>query len=168
MGEVAVLTESDLWKSEDNFNSWKSNLNDIFDTIIEDEYCDKTRFFVNLLLTENNEIMNLNNKFRSKNYPTNVLSFPQFSSIVPQFFVKNQGEVFLGDIAMAYEKIKEESKEFNVGFFDRCSHLFVHGILHLLGMDHEDKQSEAIMENREIKILNSFGIQDPYILRKEI
>jgi probable rRNA maturation factor len=161
MNKVDVIIECDLWEKESRFDFWELNLNNILDAIIKDRYFDKKQFSVNLLLTGNVEIKELNYKFRAQNKATNVLSFPQFS---PETLseIAGGGEIFLGDIAMAYEKILEESNNFNIEFFKRCSHLFVHGVLHLLGMAHADNQSGTYMENVEIKILNLFGIKNPY------
>ena len=65
---------------------------------------------------------------------------------------------------MSYEVIMEESKIFNKKFFDRCTHLFVHGVLHLLGMDHIEEDERLKMEFLEIKILENFCIKNPYFV----
>ena len=60
-----------------------------------------------------------------------------------------------------------ESAKYGIKFFDRCSHLFVHGVLHLLGLDHVEEEASAEMERTEIEILNKFGVNNPYILKEE-
>ncbi|MDR0744777.1 MAG: rRNA maturation RNase YbeY [Holosporales bacterium] len=162
MNRVAIIIESDLWKEKGDFESWISKLQSVFDTTVKEQFNIKNVFLVNLLLTGNNEMQNLNNKFMVKNNTTNVLSFPQFA---PEYFLNmpyNCSEIFLGDIALAYEKIIEESGSFGIEFFARCTHLFVHGILHLFGIGHKNEQEEKHMQEMEIKILEQFGIKKPY------
>jgi probable rRNA maturation factor len=98
-----------------------------------------------------------------KNSATNVLSFPQFGVSEIDSALRSGGHV-IGDIFLAYGKIAQESREFEVPFFDRCTHLFVHGVLHLMGMDHVLQPEEEEMENLEICVLEAFGIKNPYVL----
>ena len=121
------------------------------------------------MLTDNNRIANLNRNFRGNNNPTNVLSFPEYE---PEFFDTIEtdiggNEIFLGDIAMSYEQIYKEAVEYGINYFNRCSHLFVHGVLHLFGMDHVMQKDQEAMENMEIEILGKFNINNPYILEGE-
>jgi probable rRNA maturation factor len=125
----------------------------------------------NLLLTNDERICKLNLSFRNNNRPTNILSFPQFETndlkllLVGKIDTTSKiNEIVIGDIAMSYETIARESNMFSVKFFDRCSHLFVHGMLHLLGMEHEDPLRAEEMERTEIKVLESFGLKNPYFL----
>lgn len=114
---------------------------------------------ISVLLTNDVEITKLNNKFRNVNNPTNVLSFPQFESNVKNVKKYN----YLGDLAMSYETICKEAELYQIPFNHRVAHLFVHGVLHLLGMDHIKKAEQAEMENTEIHILEKFNIVNPYI-----
>ena len=106
---------------------------------------------VSILLTDDAAIQVLNRDYRSFDKPTNVLSFPQ------------DDEFLLGDIAMAYETLAREAAEQDKTFHDHFTHLFVHGVLHLLGYDHEEKHDQEDMEQQEIKILHGLGIQNPYV-----
>jgi probable rRNA maturation factor len=106
---------------------------------------------VSILLTNDVAIQVLNSDYRGFDKPTNVLSFPQ------------DDEVLLGDIAMAYETLAREAGEQDKTFHDHFTHLFVHGVLHLLGYDHEEKHDQEDMEKQEINILHGLGIQNPYV-----
>jgi len=106
---------------------------------------------VSILLTSDKKIRQLNKQYRNKDKPTNVLSFPQ-----------NEPGM-LGDIALALETIKREAAEQEKTFKDHFTHLFVHGVLHLLGHDHMEKSEQRKMEKLEIKILTSLGISNPYV-----
>jgi probable rRNA maturation factor len=68
----------------------------------------------------------------------------------------------LGDIAVAYETVAREAEEERKTFKDHLTHLLVHGLLHLLGYDHELEAEAEIMEGLEVKALASIGIADPY------
>lgn len=105
---------------------------------------------VSILLTDDAEMQVLNKQFRGFDKPTNVLSFPQ------------DDEVLLGDIAMGYEVLTREADEQEKTFEAHFTHLFVHGVLHLLGYDHEEKGDQEDMEKQEIEILHGLSIENPY------
>jgi probable rRNA maturation factor len=107
---------------------------------------------VTILLTDDARLKNLNRDFRGKNKATNVLSFP----------AETEGENYLGDIALAYGVTAAEAKAGGKRFADHAMHLTVHGVLHLLGFDHETSRAAKVMQPLETKILDEFGISDPY------
>lgn len=110
---------------------------------------------VSLLLGDDASIAALNEQFRGKKGPTNVLSFPPAQT-------GEGGESFLGDIALAAETIVVEAEFQGKRFEHHAAHLAVHGFLHLLGYDHENPADAEAMEARERVILTSIGIADPY------
>jgi probable rRNA maturation factor len=111
------------------------------------------RFSVTLLLTTDEEMRDLNRLWRGKDAPTNVLSFPADAD-------RDRG--FLGDIVLAYETASREAKERGISLADHVSHLAVHGMLHLLGFDHEGDPDAERMERVERIALASIGVADPY------
>ena len=154
-----ICINSDTWQTEDKFNEWQNTLSKVLDATIKT--MDLKNCEVNLLLTDNDEIQQLNCDFRNIDAPTNVLSFPQYEAL--EEFVPDPNNMCIGDIAIAYETVKSEAIEFNKPFFDRCTHLFVHGTLHLLGLDHVEVDERTEMERIETEILAQFNIKDPYI-----
>jgi probable rRNA maturation factor len=104
-----------------------------------------------LLLASDQRLRELNRDFRGRDKPTNVLSFPA-----------NQGDLYRGDIAIAYGVARREAEAAGKTFTDHVSHLVVHGVLHLAGYDHETSRDARIMEPLEVKILKTLGIADPY------
>mgnify|MGYP001401867687 FL=1 len=110
---------------------------------------------VNIKIVDNNEIENLNKKFRNKDRPTNVLSFT--NEDISRRITNN-----LGDIAISYEYVKRESKEQDKKFDDHIVHMFIHGIYHILGFDHKDDPMADKMENKEIILLKKLNINNPY------
>ncbi len=116
---------------------------------------------LSILLTDDAEIHALNNTWRQKDKPTNVLSFPQHAT--PLKLKLSPRPVILGDIAMAYQTVSREAKAEQKLFEAHYAHLLVHGLLHLLGLDHERSPREANrMEAREIEILRKLGYKNPY------
>jgi len=107
-----------------------------------------------LLLTDDKALRALNHNFRGKNKPTNVLSFPA-----------GETRAYLGDVAIAYGVTAGEARAAKKTFADHATHLTVHGVLHLLGYDHETNRDAAVMEPLEVKILAKLGISDPYAAR---
>ena len=108
---------------------------------------------VTLLLTDDDTIRGLNLRFREQDRPTNVLSFP-----APQ-----NPERFLGDIALAYGVCAREAREQGKPLAHHLQHLVAHGVLHLLGYDHETDAQAAEMEDLERAVLAGLGIPDPYL-----
>jgi probable rRNA maturation factor len=104
-----------------------------------------------LLLTDDRAMQALNKRFRSKDAPTNVLSFPSGGD-----------KEFIGDIALARETCEQEAVQRNIAIADHAAHLIVHGMLHLIGYDHQADAQANAMEHREAEILACVGISDPY------
>ena len=118
---------------------------------------------VSVLLTNNSEIQTLNKQYRGKDKPTNVLSFPNLNHTeVRQLPTNSPYAIMLGDIALAFETILAEAKEENKAFLHHFYHLVVHGMLHLLGYDHEEDAEAERMQTKEIEILKTLNITDPY------
>lgn len=114
---------------------------------------------VSVALMDDAAIRILNRDFRGQDKPTNVLSFP---SGVEEGFAFPGEEPGLGDIAIALETVVREAAEEGRPFDHHLSHMAVHGVLHLLGFDHEDAGEAEEMEALERTILAGLGIPDPY------
>lgn len=96
----------------------------------------------------------LNHAYRGKAAPTNVLSFPA-DVPVPELAV-------LGDVVVCAPVVRREAQDQGKPYHDHFAHMVVHGVLHLLGYDHQSATDAAVMERLEIQILDRFGIGDPY------
>ena len=115
------------------------------------------------------QIAQLNQDFRGKPQPTNVLSWPaaDLSAHQPGAQPKRALDPELGDIAIAYETCLRESQEAGLAILDHLTHLLLHGTLHLLGYDHIEDADAEVMEALEIKMLASLGISNPYVMNNE-
>ena len=108
-----------------------------------------------LVLLGESDIKKINTKYRGKNKPTSVLTFPSkdFQKIY------NNGESQLGDVFLCPEYIKKEIKKSRESFKYRLTTLFIHGIMHLLGFDHEKNKDALKMEAMERKIINKLNLK---------
>jgi probable rRNA maturation factor len=154
--EIEIVRHSDLWDSieiSDDALSRAARAAFAASSAAPNEPCEAT-----LVLTDDEEMRELNRTWRGKDTSTNVLSFP-----AGEPFGEAHGEPSpLGDIVLAGETVTEEAKLRNIPAADHATHLVVHGILHLLGFDHERDADAERMEALETKVLAGLGIADPY------
>jgi len=124
---------------------------------------------ISVKLATDAEVQALNRQYRDKDKPTNVLSFPMVQADLIDTVSENSddGEVLLGDIVVAHGVCAAEAAEKGIGLADHLSHLVVHGVLHLLGLDHERGDADAdAMEEMERVALARLGLPDPYAARE--
>lgn len=98
----------------------------------------------------------LNNSYRGKNKPTNVISLEYPES-------REQYNLLCGELFLCDEVIVTEAQNQNKTIADHYSHMIIHGLLHLRGFDHIKDNDAVIMENIEISLLEQFGIKNPYL-----
>lgn len=113
-----------------------------------------------LMLADDEVLRGLNARFRGKDEATNVLSFPAAPDPIPSD--AESGARHLGDVALALGTVLREAAEQGKTAADHASHLIVHGVLHVMGYDHETDNEAAVMEREETAILATLGIGDPY------
>lgn len=111
-----------------------------------------------IALSDDASVQALNARYRGKDKPTNVLSFPAGDGVMPE----TAGGRRLGDIVIAYETVAAEASAQGIPLAHHFQHLVVHGLLHLLGFDHETPEDADDMESLEIEILEILGIENPY------
>jgi probable rRNA maturation factor len=116
----------------------------------------ETRRGVVILLTDDDRQRELNRRFRDKDAPTNVLSFP-----APAHAPGGGGDS-LGDIALAFGVCEGEARAQRKTLADHLRHLVIHGVLHLMGHDHEEDAAAETMEALERRLLAGMGVADPY------
>ncbi len=118
-------------------------------------YLNSVPAIVSMLVTDIDEMQQLNKQYRDKDKPTNVLSFPMQSPV-------EAGVFLLGDIALCAPVIKQEASQQSKSEMSHWAHMVVHGMLHLQGYDHIKNDEAEEMEQLEIKILNQLGFSNPY------
>ncbi len=113
---------------------------------------------LSLVFTDDASIRTLNSEWRGKDKPTNVLSFPAS----PVRRGSRRLPPMLGDVILAFETVEREATLEDKPFDHHLSHLLVHGLLHLLGYDHETDEDAEEMEALERRVLARLAIRDPY------
>lgn len=115
-----------------------------------------------LVLSNAEQVRQLNAEFRKQDKPTNVLSFANIDADDFRQIVENDDIINLGDIIMAWEVLVDEAKQKKISAEHHFIHLLVHGILHLLGFDHQNDDEAEVMESIEIAVLGLMNIANPY------
>mgnify|MGYP001322832060 FL=1 len=144
MVEISYNIKSLEWNK--NLPSYKkcisNSVNQIFKII---KFSSNNEISISFLLTSNSEIKLLNQRYRNKNKPTNVLSFPMNEKI--------ENKNYLGDVVISCEKIIDESFEQNIKKYKYLSKMTIHGVLHLLGYKHDTDRQFNKMNSIEKNIL---------------
>ena len=117
---------------------------------------DLTKTEIGIVFIDDDFMRDLNKQYRGKDRPTNVLSFPLARPAAPDV------PILLGDVVLALQTIVREAAEAEKSLTAHMQHLIVHGVLHLLGYDHEAESDAKLMELLEIEILDAMGITNPY------
>lgn len=123
---------------------------------------------VNVLLTDNDSIQEINRENRGIDRPTDVLSFPMIAFSIPEefglveehpeaYFNQDTGELNLGDIVISMDKVYEQAREFGHSPERELAFLVAHSMLHMCGHDHEGEAERAIMEKKQEDILQNKG-----------
>ena len=124
---------------------------------------DVRRYEISLLACDDRRIAAFNAQFRGRNVPTNILSWPALDPAGARgHSPEDRDPIFLGDIALAFETCSREAQGGGISFEAHLSHLVAHGVLHLIGHDHQVDMEAEVMENLERKILATLGVADPY------
>jgi probable rRNA maturation factor len=121
---------------------------------------------IGILLTDDEEMKRLNADYRKVDRSTNVLAFPlsaSFEELAAEVRrVAPGGSLGLGDVVLARQTVCREAEVAEEPLRDHLCHLIAHGVLHLLGFDHDDEEKANEMEALEVKILDGLGIANPY------
>ena len=124
---------------------------------------------MSLVLADDALVQTLNRDYRDKDKPTNVLSFALLDDLddtdesTDDVLARDEGmPILIGDVILAFETVQREALEQGKSFGDHLTHLVIHGVLHLLGYDHQSDPDADRMERLETSILARMGIADPY------
>jgi probable rRNA maturation factor len=153
--EIAASVEAGDWPSEEELTDVAGRA--IAAALAELGVTPPDGCELSIVFTDDENIRQLNARWRGKDKPTNVLSFPAFP-------VAKGGALppMLGDIVIAFATVEREARDEGKTFEAHLLHLVVHGFLHLLGYDHEEEREAEEMERLERRILAALAIPDPY------
>ncbi len=156
--EIAVIARDPLWRDVE------PRFEDLARRAAEAVFChDATRrgldgqVEASIVLADDALVRDLNRTYRRQDRPTNVLSF--CNDRKPEGV---NGPCLLGDVILARETVLREARDQGKSVAEHMSHLIVHGLLHLLGFDHEETPQAEKMEALEVAILAGIGIENPY------
>jgi probable rRNA maturation factor len=144
--EIQTIFNSDGQPDQEHIQHW-------IDAALED-FNQDTEIVVRIV--DEQEITELNEQYRHKKGPTNILSFP----VEVPFGIELN---LLGDLVVCAPVLEKEALEQHKALTDHWAHIIVHGVLHLLGYDHNNDDEAELMENKEITILNKLNIKNPYL-----
>jgi probable rRNA maturation factor len=125
------------------------------------EHSSEKAYTIGIRVVDEAESAQLNSTYRSKDKPTNVLSF---RSDLPEFAIMEMDEIPLGDLAICATVVTREASDQQKLQEAHWAHMVIHGVLHLNGFDHDTDDEASAMEKVEIEILNGLGFSDPYLV----
>ncbi|SLN19279.1 rRNA maturation RNase YbeY [Oceanibacterium hippocampi] len=162
--EIAVSVSCETWR--DVLPDGEAIVIRASSAALAEEGLAERRLELSVVLADDESVRTLNRHYRGKDKPTNVLSFEgdmrDDGADGTDIGDGDRPPLLLGDIIVALETILQEAQLQNKSPGDHLSHLVVHGVLHLLGYDHENDDDAELMETRERAILAGLGIADPY------
>ncbi len=144
---VDCIVEDDRWTALLTLELKSQMLSIITAALTHYDYADAE---IAILFSDDAKLQSLNKTHRNKDSATDILSFP------------SDDDDFLGDLALSYDALSAQAAQMAITDAQHLLHLLVHGVLHLLGHDHENDTDAAVMEGLEIDFLNALGIANPY------
>ena len=136
-------------------------INKVLSKCFEIEALDNTNLYVEVTLTNPENIRKYNKEFRNIDKETDVLSFPMFEKEDLDNKIRNQdfeNQDMLGDIVISIERVKQQAIEYGHSFERELSYMVVHGFYHLMGYDHMEEEEKKIMRKKEENVLNELKI----------
>jgi len=143
----------DLTNENSKFDLDLDKIESFIHYVIKKEYDSEKDVYISVLISDNDEIQNINREYRGKDMPTDVISFAYNET-------DNEGIYdVLGDIIISFDKVEEQSKEYEHSIEREFFYVLLHGILHLLGYDHIEEEDKKIMREKEEQILEKYNIR---------
>ena len=137
--------------------NYKKKIEEVLKQCYKEENIEAKYLYVNIILTNPENIRKLNKEYRNINKETDVLSFPMFEKKELENFKSNCQEV-LGDIVISIEKVQEQALEYGHSFERELSYMLVHGFYHLMGYDHIIEEDKVVMRKKEEEIMDKLGL----------
>lgn len=158
--EISEISFLDI---EEN-NGYVNIINKVIEKCYEKENLANKKLYVNVVLTNSDNIRNVNKEYRDIDRETDVLSFPMFEKEEIKNIIENNKQEeqinfdILGDIVISIEQIEKQAKEYEHSFERELSYMIVHSFYHLLGYDHMKEKDKVQMRKKEKSILQELNI----------
>ena len=137
---------------------YKELIGKVLKKCFEEENLEGKNLYVNVVLTDSNNIKNINKEHRGIDEITDVLSFPMYEKSELEN-IKLENEDILGDMVVSVEKVQEQAKEYGHSFERELAYMIVHSFYHLLGYDHMNETDKKEMRQKEEFILEKLNIK---------
>lgn len=151
--EIAEINFLDIDENEEYINILKKVLEKCF----SQEELNNKNLYINVVLTNPDNIRKMNNQYRNIDKETDVLSFPMFEKKELEK-LENANQDILGDIVISIDRVKQQAEEYGHSFERELSYMAVHGFYHLMGYDHIEENDKSIMRQKEENILQQLNI----------
>ena len=151
--EIAEINFLDIDENEEYINILKKVLEKCF----SQEKLNNKNLYINVVLTNPDNIRKMNNQYRNIDKETDVLSFPMFEKKELEK-LENANQDILGDIVISIDRVKQQAEEYGHSFERELSYMAVHGFYHLMGYDHIEENDKNIMRQKEENILQQLNI----------
>lgn len=166
---MTIYIEEETTKVKELMLSHQEIIERVIETAIEYENC-PYEAEIEVILTDNLSIQEINQQHRGIDSPTDVLSFPMIDYKIPSnfshleeeaqdYFNPETGELLLGDIVISVEKVMEQAEKYGHSTERELAFLVAHSMLHLFGYDHMEEAERKEMEKKQEEILNKLGIE---------
>ena len=133
----------------------------VVEKCFEEEDMQDSKLYITITLTNEQNIKEINNKYRNIDKETDVLSFPMFEREELEKIIKNKiydHEDVLGDIVISIPRVEMQAEEYGPSFERELSYMVVHGFYHLMGYDHMEEKEKEEMRAKEEQVLNKLNI----------
>lgn len=148
----------------DENKEYENIINNVVNMCFKTENLENANMYLNVILTNPDNIRKANNTYRKIDMETDVLSFPMFEKSEIEDIVKQtkkskrEVEDVLGDIIISIERVKQQAEEYGHSFERELSYMVVHGFYHIMGYDHMEETDKKIMRKKEENVLNKLNI----------
>jgi len=153
MMDIAEINFLDIEENEEYINT----LTKVMDRCFEEEKLKDKNLYVNIVLTNPENIRKINKEHRNIDKETDVLSFPMFEKEELEQR-KELNQDVLGDVVISIEKVKDQAEEYGHSFERELAYMAVHGFYHLMGYDHMNENDKLLMRQKEENVLNKLNI----------
>ena len=153
------ITEVHFLDIEEN-SKYVDLINKVIETAFKEEKLENKNVYINIILTNPENIRMTNKKYRNIDKETDVLSFPMFEKEEIYDLIKYQSQILetLGDIMISIKRVKEQAEEYGHSFERELAYMVIHGFYHLMGYDHIEENDKIEMRVKEENILNKLSI----------
>ena len=158
MLDLFQITFEDIEENEEYLEIIKNVIKKCYEV----ENMEKSNLYINIILTNPQNIRKINNQYRNIDKETDVLSFPMFEKSEIDDIIKKQDfntKDILGDIIISIDRVKDQAIEYEHSFERELSYMVVHGFYHLMGYDHMEENDKKIMRKKEEDVLNILKIE---------